>query len=56
MNFKVKKTLDRLARIVIPKNMRDYYGIDLGDELLLIATKDGILVTKLKEDGAESSR
>ena len=38
----VVKKIDRLERLVIPKSLRDRYGIN--KEVELIATKDGILV------------
>ena len=46
MKFSVKKTIDTLGRIVIPKNLREYYEIQLGDELALIPTDEGILLIK----------
>lgn len=46
MNYSVQKTIDTLGRIVLPKNMRDYYGINLNDKLNLIPTDNGILITK----------
>ena len=46
MNYSVQKTIDALGRIVLPKNMRDYYGINLNDKLNLIPTDNGILITK----------
>jgi AbrB family looped-hinge helix DNA binding protein len=55
MNFTVEKTLDKLARIVIPKHMRDYYEINFGDKLQLIATSDGILVTKSKKTSEQEN-
>ncbi len=50
MNFSIKKSLDTLGRIVIPKNLREYYDIKLGEELSLVPTEDGILIVKKKGD------
>lgn len=54
--FSQIKVLDGLGRIVLPKSMRDYYGIGDGDEVKLIATEEGILIIKNenleKESGA----
>ena len=49
MKFLIKKTIDRLGRIVIPKNLREYYEIQLGDELALIPTDEGILLINPNE-------
>ncbi len=46
MEFKVEKTLDGLGRVVLPKAMRDYYGLTSGDKVTLIPTKEGILIMK----------
>lgn len=50
MNFTVEKTIDNLARIVIPKSLRDYYGITLGEKIVLVATDGGILITKTNQE------
>ena len=54
--FSQIKVLDGLGRIVLPKCMRDYYGIGDGDEVKLIATEEGILIIRNenleKESGA----
>ena len=51
MEFKVEKRIDNLGRIVLPKDMRDYYGINLNDKLLLVATDKGILISAKNEKG-----
>ena len=58
MKYSVKKAIDGLGRIVVPKNMRDYYGISLYGEVILIPTEKGILITRFdeKSDIAEESR
>lgn len=49
MKYSVKKAIDGLGRIVVPKNMRDYYGISLYGEVILIPTEKGILITRFDE-------
>lgn len=46
MTYSIEKTLDSLGRIVLPKSMRDYYGISVNDKLYLIPTEQGILIAK----------
>ena len=46
MKYTVEKKIDSLGRIVLPKEMREYYGIALGDSLNLIPTEEGILIVK----------
>ena len=46
MEFVVEKTIDNLGRIVLPKSMREYYGIALNSKLIMIPTEDGILIKK----------
>lgn len=38
----VTKEFDKLGRIVIPKELRDRYGLRCGVEI--VATKDGVLI------------
>ena len=40
----ILKKIDNVGRIVIPKELRDRYG--LSDEVELTATKDGVLIKK----------
>ncbi|MBP3378772.1 MAG: hypothetical protein J6L96_08490 [Clostridia bacterium] len=42
----IVKELDKLGRIVIPKDMRDRYGIT--ERVELVATKDGVLVKSVE--------
>ncbi|MBQ4071205.1 MAG: AbrB/MazE/SpoVT family DNA-binding domain-containing protein [Clostridia bacterium] len=49
MKYCVEKEIDHLGRIVIPKNLRDYYGIKPWDKVKFIPTKEGILIVKVKE-------
>lgn len=46
MSFSVLKKIDNLGRIVIPKELRKYYGFDVHDEVELIPTASGILLAK----------
>ena len=39
------KNIDKQGRIVIPKEYRKYYHIDHGDEVFIVDTPDGILIT-----------
>ena len=54
-NFVVKRKLDSLGRIVIPKEMRVYYGFKENDKLEIVPTCDGILI-KNKEKNNENNR
>ena len=42
----ITKQFDRLGRIVIPKELRDRYGLDKGVEI--VATKEGVLLKSPK--------
>ena len=42
----IQKELDRLGRLVIPKEMRDFFGLNKTVEL--IVTKEGVLVRNPK--------
>ena len=54
MSFVIKKRVDNLGRIVLPKNMRDYYRISLNDRVNLIPTDVGILITKSDEEDVKN--
>ena len=54
MSFVMKKRVDNLGRIVLPKNMRDYYRISLNDRVNLIPTDAGILITKSDEEDVKN--
>ena len=53
MKYSVQKTIDALGRIVLPKSIREYYGINLNDKLNLIPTDKGILITKAEKNEQE---
>ena len=42
----ILKSLDKLGRIVIPKELRERYALD--KEVEIIATKDGVLIKNPK--------
>ena len=54
MNFIVKRTVDELGRIVLPKDMRVYFDLNSGDILEIIAVKDGILIKKPNDQKIKS--
>lgn len=53
MRFTVEKVIDNLGRVVVPKYLRDYYGISANDKLMFIPTEEGILITKANEKANE---
>ncbi len=40
----MKRTVDELGRIVLPKEMREQFGIHSNDVLQLVVTKEEILI------------
>ena len=44
MKVAIIRQIDELGRIVIPKDLRDQYGIKPGDKLYFDAYDDGILI------------
>ena len=52
--FAIKRSIDKLGRVVIPKDMRNYYNINVGDTLEIIASDNGILI-KITSEGESSS-
>ncbi len=47
--FMVERVVDRLGRIVIPKDMRKIYGIDIGTKVVFTATEKGVIITPAKK-------
>lgn len=45
MKFEVKRKIDSLGRLVIPKAIRDFYRIKKGDTIVLLTARDGILIS-----------
>ena len=41
----IKRQVDKLGRIVIPKEYREFYHLDHNDEVFIFDTKDGLLIT-----------
>ena len=50
MKFEIKRTVDPLGRIVIPKQMRTHYAIDTGNDVVIIPAEDGIFIKKAKKE------
>ena len=55
----IPRNVDKLGRIVIPKELRDFFKIDNGTQMEIIGTDTGILIRfpeyeikKIKEDEA----
>jgi AbrB family looped-hinge helix DNA binding protein len=46
MEYSVEKTVDALGRVVIPKEMRNYYGITSNAKVRLIPIDEGILLVR----------
>ena len=53
MEYKIIKKVDKLGRMVLPKEMRKCYGIELNEGVEIIPTESGILIRKI-EVGAEN--
>ena len=46
MKYTVTKKIDSFLRIVIPKEIRLFYGLDINEKVELIPTDNGILIRK----------
>lgn len=46
---KRKITIDKFGRIVIPKKIRDDFGIQSGNNLIIKESPEGFFITPLKE-------
>ena len=53
MEFSEEKRIDNLGRIVVPKNMRQYFKMKLNSKVKLIATENGILITPCETSNCE---
>ena len=51
----IKRQVDKLGRIVIPKEYREFYHLDHNDEVFIVDTKDGLLITNHKYKVVEVS-
>ena len=48
MEIKFVRDMDELGRLVIPIDLRRYYGIQAKDKVCIIARDDGILIVPAK--------
>ncbi len=48
MRVGMQITIDKLGRVVIPKEYREFYHIGKEDKVCLIDTPDGLLITNPK--------
>ena len=46
MKFEIKRKIDKLGRIGIPIDFRNYYEIKCGDTIVLLAIRNGIQIAK----------
>ena len=46
MNIGIIRRADSLGRIVIPKELRDFFRLDRNEPVEIIATEQGILIRK----------
>lgn len=44
MDFAIQRCVDQAGRIVLPKDIRNHYGIKAGDVLKFVTTENGILL------------
>lgn len=42
----IVKEIDRLGRLLIPKEFRERYGLNLNDSVEIVATVEGLLIKK----------
>lgn len=48
MSVGIMRKMDKLGRIVIPKVYREFYRLNKNEEVCMVETKDGILITNPK--------
>ena len=48
--FVVERTVDRLGRIVIPKDMRKIYNVDIGSKVVVTATDGSVIIKPAKSN------
>lgn len=46
MKFEMKRKIDELGRLVLPIDLRNYYGIASGDTVVLLPVREGIQIAK----------
>lgn len=49
-SYGIKKEIDPLGRITVPKPYREALGINLGDEVEICLTDEGILLVPTKKN------
>lgn len=52
-SYGIKRRIDQLGRITLPKSFRDDLGVDVADEVEICLTDDGILIKTLKTGDEE---
>lgn len=50
MDFVVRRTIDNVGRIVLPKDIRECYGIKAWNILEIRAEKDGIRINLISDE------
>lgn len=45
MRIGIRRKVDNLGRVTIPKEWRDFYHLDKQEEVCMIDTQDGLLIT-----------
>lgn len=49
-SYGIRKTIDQLGRITVPKAFRAATGMDIGDEVEICQTNDGILIKPISNN------
>lgn len=52
-SYGIRKTIDQLGRITVPKAFRAATGMDIGDEVEICQTNDGILIKPITKNAIE---
>ena len=45
MRIGIRRKVDNLGRVTIPKEYRDFFHLDSSEEVCMIDTPDGVLIT-----------
>lgn len=48
MTVGIRRKVDNLGRVTIPKEFRDFYNLNKGEMICIIETTDGLLLTNPK--------
>lgn len=54
-SYGIRKTIDQLGRITIPKAFRTISGMDIGDEVEICQTDNGILIRPVTDTNEEET-